>query len=148
MEKDLKTKLEWAAIDHHNTDYPHVHLLIRGRDEKNKTLIIEHEYLSRTLRHRSEELATRELGLRKEHDLVRMRERQLESKHVTEINRSLRYKAVNNIVIYHTPVPNNLAGRELRLVEIKRLKFLERCGLSERISAKSWQLHDEMEILL
>ena len=32
MERDLGTHLEWAAIDHHNTDNAHVHLLVRGRD--------------------------------------------------------------------------------------------------------------------
>src|SRR2546430_10706449 len=30
MEHDLGTRLEWVAIDHHNTDNPHVHLLIRA----------------------------------------------------------------------------------------------------------------------
>lgn len=148
MEKDLKTKLQWAAIDHHNTDYPHLHVLIRGRDDHNKTLVIESEYLSRTLRHQSEEFATRELGLRKEHDLVRAREKQLDREYVTEIDRSLRYKAVNSIVNYHTPVPDNLAARELRLLEIKRLKFLEILGLVEKISAKSWKLNDELEPVL
>jgi type IV secretory pathway VirD2 relaxase len=148
MEKDLKTKLEWAAIDHHNTDYLHVHILIRGRDDHGKTLIIEREYLSRTIRHRSEGLATRELGLRNERDLIQTRELRLECKYLTEIDRNLRHKAVNNIVSYHTPVPNSLASREIRLLEISRLKFLEKIGLVEKISAKSWQLHDEMEILL
>ncbi len=34
MERDLGTRLEWVAIDHHNTDDAHVHLLIRGvRDD-------------------------------------------------------------------------------------------------------------------
>src|SRR3989442_13394883 len=32
MERDLGTHLEWVAIDHYNTDNPHVHLLVRGRD--------------------------------------------------------------------------------------------------------------------
>src|SRR3989449_4702939 len=31
MERDLGTRLEWVAIDHYNTDNPHVHLLVRGR---------------------------------------------------------------------------------------------------------------------
>jgi hypothetical protein len=26
MERDLETRLEWVAIDHYNTDNPHVHL--------------------------------------------------------------------------------------------------------------------------
>ena len=30
MQEDLGTKLDWVAIDHWNTDNPHVHLLVRG----------------------------------------------------------------------------------------------------------------------
>src|SRR5207245_8760622 len=40
MEHDLGTRLEWVAIDHHNTDSPHVHLLIRGRDDHGRPLTI------------------------------------------------------------------------------------------------------------
>jgi hypothetical protein len=31
MESDLGTKLDWVAVDHWNTDNPHVHLLVTGR---------------------------------------------------------------------------------------------------------------------
>ena len=41
MEADLGTRLEWVAIDHNNTDNPHVHLLIRGVDEQGKSLMID-----------------------------------------------------------------------------------------------------------
>ena len=34
MERDLGTRLEWVGVDHHNTDNPHVHILIRGLDER------------------------------------------------------------------------------------------------------------------
>ena len=30
MEKDLGTDLEWVAVEHHNTEHPHVHVVIRG----------------------------------------------------------------------------------------------------------------------
>jgi hypothetical protein len=30
MERDLGTSLDWVAVDHWNTDNPHVHLLVRG----------------------------------------------------------------------------------------------------------------------
>src|SRR5208283_306852 len=39
MEADLGTRLEWVAIDHHNTDNPHLHLLVRGVDERGKALM-------------------------------------------------------------------------------------------------------------
>jgi hypothetical protein len=31
MERDLGTRLEWVAIDHHNTENPRVHVALRGR---------------------------------------------------------------------------------------------------------------------
>ncbi len=143
--KDLKTKLEWAAIDHYNTDHPHLHILIRGKDQRGNTLFIERDYLSRGIRHQSQELATRVLGLRLDRDLVQARARQLEREYVTEIDKSLRYKAVNSIVSFHQPVADNQVARELRLLEIGRLKFLEKLGLAEKIAKKSWKLSDRLE---
>jgi type IV secretory pathway VirD2 relaxase len=145
MEKDLKTQLEWAAIDHYNTDHPHLHILVRGRDQRGNTLMIEPDYLSRGIRHRSQELATLVLGLRLNRDRVLARTRQLEREYVTEIDRSLRYKAVNSIVSFTRPVSDNLTARELRLLEIERLKFLEKLGLAEKIGKKEWKLSDNLE---
>ena len=30
-ERDLGTKLDWVAVDHWNTDNPHIHVLVRGQ---------------------------------------------------------------------------------------------------------------------
>ena len=30
-ERDLGTRLDWVAVDHWNTDNPHIHVLVRGR---------------------------------------------------------------------------------------------------------------------
>jgi hypothetical protein len=30
MERDLDTRLDWAAVDHFNTGHPHTHIVIRG----------------------------------------------------------------------------------------------------------------------
>ncbi|MCY1270516.1 hypothetical protein D9M68_230210 [compost metagenome] len=40
MEADLGTRLEWVAVDHWNTDNPHTHIVLRGRDAAGKDLII------------------------------------------------------------------------------------------------------------
>ena len=64
MRRDLASGLEWVAIDHYNTDNPHVHLLVRGRDLDGRSLRIPRDYLSSGLRHRSQELATQRLGRR------------------------------------------------------------------------------------
>ncbi len=50
MEVDLGTKLDWVAVDHWNTDNPHVHLLVRGVDQTGADLVISRDYISRGLR--------------------------------------------------------------------------------------------------
>jgi len=43
VERDLGTRLDWVAVDHWNTDNPHVHVLIRGRADDGKDLVISGE---------------------------------------------------------------------------------------------------------
>ena len=73
MRRDLGSGLEWVAIDHYNTDNPHVHLLVRGRDLDGRSLRIPRDYLSSGLRHRSQELATQRLGLRSDREILAAR---------------------------------------------------------------------------
>jgi hypothetical protein len=50
MERDLGTGLEWVAIDHHNTDDAHIHLLIRGVRDDGQVLTLDRDYLKRGIR--------------------------------------------------------------------------------------------------
>ena len=58
VERDLGTKLDWVAVDHWNTDNPHVHVLIRGRADDGQDLVISREYISRGFRDRAAERVT------------------------------------------------------------------------------------------
>ena len=62
MERDLGTRLDWVAVDHWNTDNPHVHILVRGVADDGADLVISRDYISRGLRPRAEDLVTLELG--------------------------------------------------------------------------------------
>ncbi|WP_404801913.1 relaxase/mobilization nuclease domain-containing protein, partial [Bosea spartocytisi] len=33
IEGDLGTKLDWVAVNHYNTGHPHVHVIVRGKDD-------------------------------------------------------------------------------------------------------------------
>lgn len=57
MEADLGTQLDWVAVDHWNTDNPHSHLIVRGRDDTGKDLIIAGDYIAHGFRYRAAELA-------------------------------------------------------------------------------------------
>src|ERR1700674_1036829 len=50
MEQDLETRLEWVAIDHHNTDDEHVHLLIRGVRDDGRTPTLDRDYVAQAIR--------------------------------------------------------------------------------------------------
>lgn len=146
MEKDLGTRLEWIAIDHHNTDDAHVHLLVRGVRDDGRPLQIERDYLRAGIRTRSQEIATRELGPRLEPEMLRARERVVHREQWTEIDRALERKAdVNRIVSYEDFQPRS-AGAVVRAnQEVERLQYLEKLGLARRTDERSWQLSENHE---
>ena len=67
--RDLGTKLDLIAVDHWNTDNPHIHVLIRGRAEDGQDLVISRDYISRGFRDRAAERVTLELGPRSEREI-------------------------------------------------------------------------------
>ncbi|MGT2457730.1 DUF3363 domain-containing protein [Cupriavidus basilensis] len=146
MEKDLGTKLEWVGIDHHNTDNPHLHIAIRGRDEHGQTLQIAPEYIKRGARARAEELVTRQLGYRTERDIAEAQRRQVAQERFTDLDRALQRRAVDHVVSFADPVPKSDAAREARLNQIRRLSELSRLGLAVRLDhGTAWRLSPELE---
>jgi type IV secretory pathway VirD2 relaxase len=146
MEQDLGTKLEWVAIDHHNTDDAHVHLLVRGVRDDGRPLEINRDYLRSGLRVRSQELATKELGPRLEPEMLRSRERAVRREQWTEIDRVLQRKAdQHGVVSYVDFQPRNEGARIKAEQEIDRLQFLSGLGLARHIDDYSWQLDEKHE---
>jgi hypothetical protein len=54
MEQDLGTRLDWIAVDHFNTGHPHSHVIVRGRDDRGKDLIIAQDYITDGVRLRAQ----------------------------------------------------------------------------------------------
>ena len=69
MELDLNTRLDWIAVDHHNTGHPHTHIIVRGVLDDGRILNIAGDYIAHGIRHRASELVTRELGHQSEIEL-------------------------------------------------------------------------------
>ena len=89
MSEDLGQPLLWAAVNHHNTEHPHVHIVVRGVDAAGKDVRVPRVYISRDMRWRAQEIATRELGLRSEHDIARQRSAEVTQERVTSLDRRL-----------------------------------------------------------
>jgi type IV secretory pathway VirD2 relaxase len=143
MERDLNTRLEWAAIDHHNTDNPHLHVLIRGRDDQGRALSIDRGYIQSGIRMRSAEIASRELGLRA---VLKARGAAVRREQFTEIDRELiRRAGAKRVVSFDGRQPRGEAARERRAQEMARLKFLNRMGLARKTDSASWRLAPNLE---
>jgi type IV secretory pathway VirD2 relaxase len=146
MERDLGTRLEWVAIDHHNTDDAHIHLLIRGVREDGQTLTLDRDYIMSGLRDLSQELIERELGPRLEPEVLLARERTIEREQWTEIDRALERRAgTYRTVSYENFAPYGEGTRVRAEQEMKRLQFLEKLGLAQRVSERVWELSPEHE---
>jgi type IV secretory pathway VirD2 relaxase len=146
MERDLETRLQWAAIDHHNTDHPHVHILIRGVTESGNALSIDRNYIKSGIRDRSQEIASRKLGLRVERDVLESRARVVTRGQFTEIDRALIGRAdARNVVTFNDTPHRNKGPRERQAQNIARLGFLESMGLARRLDQLSWQISPDLE---
>src|SRR5215510_8073309 len=149
MERDLGTRLEWVAIDHYNTDNPHVHLLVRGRDARGQGLRIHPDYLRQGLRRRSQDLATQALGYRPEREIVQARGQSIDRLHFTELDRALiRHGGTRGLVTVDGRVPRSPAAREFRRQELRRLQVLEGLGLAEKVWTRTWRLSPQLETTL
>ena len=140
MERDLGTRLDWVAAVHDNTDHPHAHIVIRGKRDDGRDLIMPRAYISHTIRERAEELVTLELGPETQLERDLKHAKQVRAERVTQIDRSMAHLQDENGVINldHTPL-------RYRTVNAARLRKLKSLGLATDIDRHRWQLSNGFE---
>ncbi|KRQ96111.1 type VI secretion protein [Bradyrhizobium jicamae] len=143
--RDLGTKLDWIAVDHWNTDNPHIHVLIRGRAEDGQDLVISRDYISRGFRDRAAERVTLELGPRSEQEIRSALEREVEAERWTSLDRALRIAADEGAGVADLRPSASGEDVELRRLMISRATKLERFGLAEQIAPGCWTLKPGIE---
>jgi type IV secretory pathway VirD2 relaxase len=143
--RDLGTKLDWIAVDHWNTDNPHVHVLIRGRAEDGQDLVISRDYISRGFRDRAAERVTLELGPRSEQEIQSALKREVEAERWTSLDRALRIAADEGAGVADLRPSASGEDVELRRLMIGRAAKLERFGLAEQIAPGCWTLKPGIE---
>ena len=144
MEADLGTRLEWVAVDHWNTDNPHTHLIVRGRDDTGKDLIIAGDYIAHGFRHRAAELATEWLGPRTELEIQQTLRREVEQERWTSLDRTLQRETGEDGRV-HVERLNEPRLQRQRLLLIGRLQRLQRLGLADEVQPGTWAIHADAE---
>ena len=141
IQRQIGRDYEWAAIDHHNTSHPHVHLLIRGKGK----LELEPDLIRRGMRAAAQEILTESLGYRSEREIQAARERELDQRRFTSLDRGILNKA--------TPAPQGYSlvdespthllddkERENRRLRLARLEKLVEIGVADKIGPNLWRL--------
>ena len=140
-ERDLGTELDWIAVDHWNTDNPHIHVLVRGKADDGKDLVISRDYISRGFRARAEQLVTLELGPRTEQEIATSLDAEVKAERWTGLDKALRGLADDNAGVADlrpgSPEPRD---PEMRRRLIGRAQTLERLGVAEKLAPAVWTL--------
>ncbi|MEL6728526.1 MAG: DUF3363 domain-containing protein [Pseudomonadota bacterium] len=142
MEIDLETKLDWVAVDHYNTEHPHTHIVMSGKRDDGKDLVISKDYLSHGMRERGSAFLTRELGLQTEAELTAKLERETALRKVTRMDRILMREMDRNGGINLDNLRRNRPHYQ------KRLNTLRSMGLARHQSGGIWSVDDQLDAAL
>ena len=140
MEEDLATRLDWVAVDHYNTGHPHTHILVRGRDDRGKDLIIARDYITTGFRERAAEIVSLDFGPRSDGEVEDRLRREIDQERLTSIDRRLLRDRDDEGLVAATDRDN--FQQALRM---GRLRKLQRLGLAEEQRSGQWRLADDLE---
>ena len=144
-ERDLGSKLDWVAIDHWNTDNPHIHVLVRGRADDGRDLVISRDYISGGFRQRAAERVVLELGPRTEREIQEGLRKEVEAERWTSLDRALRNIADEGAGFIDLRPGATGENPELHRLLVGRAGKLERLGLAEPIGPAQWGLKPGLE---
>lgn len=145
MEKDLDTRLDWVAAAHYDTGRPHVHIVIGGKRDDSRDLVIPRKYISNGMRERASELVSIELGPQTEMEVRLKLAAEAGAERLTRLDRQLADMGVDDELDL-TPDHRGQAWR--RRLHLARLKKLERLGLAEKTGAMRWRLAPQWQATL
>lgn len=147
MERDLGTRLDWRAVEHWNTDNPHVHIIVRGVGDDGRDLVISRDYIREGMRAAAREIVTQELGLRTDLEIRQSLERQVDAERWTDIDRALARERDRNGIIDTAP-ERGVPPDPDHALRIGRLRKLEGLGLASEIAPGQWTMRGDAETTL
>jgi type IV secretory pathway VirD2 relaxase len=158
MAKDLGTDLEWVAVEHYNTEHPHIHIVISGLRHDGDPLRMGRQYVQQGIRSIAEDLCTRQLGYRTQLDAAEAERREISEKRFTLLDRRLMRDSaeisLTNGQQYFTVVrnPSQVAASETARLQAHhddaRLVVLQRMGLAESAGPNRWRVRRDFEQIL
>ena len=144
-ERDLGTRLEWVAVEHRNTEHPHVHVLLRGRADDGADLVISRDYIREGMRSRAQALVTMELGPRTDLEIRRGLEAQVDAERWTPLDRGLARRAAERGGMVDLRPDEAIRPDADHHARVGRMQKLDRLGLATPAGPVRWTLSPEAE---
>jgi hypothetical protein len=160
IERELGgSPLEWVAVEHYNTEHPHVHVALQGVDRDGHALRLHRDFIRRGMREIAEDLCTRQLGYRTAQDAANAERCEVSQYRYTSLDGAISRSAQKGAAdggrtFLRVSVPDpNAAGRkdEARVRDqhiLQRLIALQRMGLAEPAEPNEWQVRGDFETVL
>jgi hypothetical protein len=131
LEQRLGTRLTWVAVNHYNTEHPHVHVALRGVDARGKPVLLPRELVKQGIREMAQEACTRQLGYRTHQDRIRAEARETVLTRVTSHDKRLRAVAERlaegqlRVTPHRAPglSPSQKEGLRARLVHLQAMRL-------------------------
>ncbi len=142
VERDLETKLDWVAVDHYNTGHPHSHIIIRGKGDDGKDLIMAKDYITHGIRARAGEWLTLELGPEDEFEKVIKLAREVQTERFTRLDRSILKHVVQGMLVISAMPPSE---PHVHSSHMRRLKHLSNLGLAAELQTGVWEIDPDIE---
>ena len=144
-EQDLGTRLDWVAVKHHNTENPHVHVLVRGQADDGTDLVISRDYIREGMRSRAQALVTTELGPRTDQEISRGLQVQINAERWTPLDQGLARTAADNEGMVDLRPDADVQPDTVHHARLGRMQKLERLGLAMPAGTAQWTLSSEVE---
>jgi hypothetical protein len=131
LEQRLGTRLTWVAVNHYNTEHPHVHVALRGVDARGKPVLLPRELVKQGIREMAQQACTRQLGYRSHQDRLRAEARETVVTRVTSHDKRLRAAAERvpegqlRVTPHRAPglSPAQREGLRARLVHLQAMRL-------------------------
>ncbi|UPT64855.1 MAG: hypothetical protein M0D54_10390 [Hyphomonadaceae bacterium JAD_PAG50586_4] len=135
----LDTTLSWVAVDHHDTDNAHTHIIVRGRRANGQDLVLPRDFIKHGFRGIARDVATEWLGNRTPEHEQQALERDARRHGPTRLDRLIEAQAPDQKVrVAELCAPND--DPHLTRALKARVQELERMGLAKPIGRGVFQL--------
>ncbi len=129
----IGTQLQWIAVDHHDTDNPHTHLIVRGRRANGQDLVLPKDFVKHGFRDIARDAATEWLGPRSRADERLALDREVVKHAPTRLDRMIAAQLPEDrkVRIAQLEAPNGDPSTTLALKG--RAQELQRMGLAREV---------------